>query len=72
LSGQNADALAHKAARDHDQEILKGINAKIDLDQQGNGDAGSTRYHDSYKKMSSKLAKDMPQISTEHGARAKK
>ena len=40
VSGPNADPQAHKAARDHDQEILKGIKAKIDLDRQGNGDAG--------------------------------
>jgi hypothetical protein len=32
LLGENADPVAHKAARVHDQEILKGIKAKIDLD----------------------------------------
>jgi hypothetical protein len=30
LSGNTADPVAHKAARDHDQEIRKGIKAKID------------------------------------------
>jgi hypothetical protein len=32
LSGDMADPAAHKAARDHDQEISKGIKAKIDHD----------------------------------------
>jgi hypothetical protein len=32
LSGPNADPAAREAARVHDQEILKGIKAKIDLD----------------------------------------
>jgi hypothetical protein len=41
-SGPNAEPHAHKATRDHDQEILKEISAKIDLDNQGNGsNAGS-------------------------------
>ncbi len=38
LSGNTADPAAHKAARDHDQEISKGIKAKIDRDRQGNVD----------------------------------
>jgi hypothetical protein len=33
LSGDTADPAAHKAARDHAQEISKGIKAKIDCDR---------------------------------------
>jgi len=72
LSGENADPAAHKAARDHAQEISKGIKAKIDSDRQGNGDDGCYTRHDSYKTMSSTLAQDMPQIDQEHGANVKK
>jgi hypothetical protein len=50
LSDETADPAAHKAARDHAQEISKGIKAKIDGDQQGNGDDGYYTRHDSYKK----------------------
>jgi hypothetical protein len=32
LSGKTADPVAHKAARDHDQEISKGMKARIDHD----------------------------------------
>jgi hypothetical protein len=53
LSGKTADPTAHKAARDHAPEITKGIKAKIDHDQQGNGDDGCYTRYDSYKKMSS-------------------
>ncbi len=72
LLGDNANPEAHEAARVREQEILKSIKAKIDLDRQGHGDAGSTRYHDSYMKMTSKLAEDMMQISTEHGTGVRK
>ncbi len=72
LLGDNANPKAHEAARVCEQEILKSIKAKIDLDRQGHGDAGSTRYHDSYMKMTSKLAEDMMQISTEHGTGVRK
>ncbi len=72
LSGNTADPAAHKAARDHAQEISKGIKAKIDHDWQGNGDDGYYTRYDSYKKMSSMLAQDMLQISKEHGANVKK
>ena len=72
MSGETADPAAHKAARDHAQEISKGIKAKIDRDRQGNGDNGYYTKYDSYKKMTSTLAQDMPQISEEHGANVKK
>jgi hypothetical protein len=72
LSGDTADPAAHKAARDHDQEISKGIKAKIDHDRQGNGDDGYYTRHDSYKKMSSTLDQDMPQIYLENSANVKK
>ncbi len=67
----NADPTAHKAAKDHAQEISKGIKAKIDSDRQGNSDGHYTR-HDSYKKMSSTLDQDMPLINQENVANAKK
>jgi hypothetical protein len=72
LSGPNADPAACKAARVHDQEILKGLKAKIDLDQQGNGNTGSTGYCGSYDKMNSKLEEDLVLVSTEPNARARK
>jgi hypothetical protein len=72
LSGDTADPAAHKAVRDHDQEISKGIKAKIYCDQHGNGDDGYYTRHDSYKKMSSTLDQDMQQINQENGANIKK
>jgi hypothetical protein len=72
LSGKTADPAAHKAARDHDQEINKGIKARIDHDQQGIDNNGHHTRHDSYKKMSSTLDQDMPQINQENGANVKK
>ncbi len=72
LSGNTADPAAHKAARDHDQEISKGIKAKIDHDRHGNGDDGYYTRHDSYKKMSSTLDQDMLQINQENGTNIKK
>jgi hypothetical protein len=72
LSGKTADPAAHKAARDHAQEISKGIKTKIDCDRQGNSDDGYYTRHDSYKKMSSTLDQDMPQINQENGANIKK
>jgi hypothetical protein len=72
LSGDTADPAAHKAARYHAQEISKGIKANIDGDQQGNGDDGYYTRHDSYKKMSSMLDQDMPQINQENGTNVKK
>jgi hypothetical protein len=56
LSGKTADPAAHKAERDHAQEISKGIKPKIDCDGQGHGDDGYYTRHDSYKKMSSSNA----------------
>jgi hypothetical protein len=72
LSGDTADPTAHKAAIDHAQEISKGNKAKIDCDQQGNGDDGYYTRHDSYKKMSSTLDQDMTQINQENSANVKK
>jgi hypothetical protein len=72
LSGDTADPTAHKEARDHDQEISKGIKAKTDCDQHGNGDDGYYTRHDSYKKMSSTLDQDMLQINQENGTNIKK
>jgi hypothetical protein len=72
LSGDTADPAAHKAARDHAQEISKGIKAKIHCDRQGNGDDGYYTRHYSYKKMSSTLDQDMPQINQENSANVKK
>jgi hypothetical protein len=72
LLGPNADPAACKAARVHDQEILKGIKAKIHLDQRGNGDTGSTGYCGSYDKMNSKLEEDLVLVFTEPNARARK
>jgi hypothetical protein len=72
LSGETADPAVHKAARDHAQEISKGMKAKIDCDRQGNGDDGYYTRHDSYKKLSSMLDQDMPQINQENSAKVKK
>jgi hypothetical protein len=72
LSGPSADRAACEAARVHDQEILEGIKAKIDLDQQGNGNTGSTGYCGSYNKMNSKLEEDLVLVSTEPNAKARK
>jgi hypothetical protein len=72
LSGDTAEPAAHKAAKYHDQEISKGIKAKIDLDRHRNGDDGYYTRHDSYKKMSSTLDQDMLQINQENGANIKK
>ncbi len=72
LSGETADPVAHKAARDHDQEISKGIKARNDHDRQGIDNDGYHTRHDSYKKMSSMLDQDMLQINQENGANVKK
>ncbi len=72
LSGETADPTAHKAVRDHDQEISKGIKARIDHDKQGIDNEGHHTRHDSYKKMSSMLDQDMLQINKENGANVKK
>jgi hypothetical protein len=71
-SGPNVDPAPYEAARVHDQEILKGIKAKIDLDQQGNGDTRSTGYCGSYDKMNSKLEEDLVLVSTEPNVTARK
>jgi hypothetical protein len=71
-SGPNANPAACKAARVHDQEILKGIKAKIDYDRQGNGNTGSTGYCGSYDKMNSKLEEDLVLVSTDSNTRARK
>jgi hypothetical protein len=72
LSGETADPAVHKAARDHAQEISKGIKAKIDCDRQGNGDDGYYTRNDSYKKMSSTFDQDMSQINQENGTNVEK
>jgi hypothetical protein len=72
LLDNTANPVAYEEARVREQEILKDIKAKIDLDRQGNGDPGSAGYLDSYKKMTSKVTKDTHHISTEQCASARK
>jgi hypothetical protein len=68
-----ADPAAHKAAKDHSQEISKGIKAKIDSDRWANsGNDGHYTRHDSYEKMSSMLDQDLLLINQENIANAKK
>jgi len=67
-----ADPTVHKAVHDHDQEISKGIKAKIESDQQGNSGDGHYTRHDSYKKMSQMVNQDKPLINQENVANAKK
>jgi len=72
LLSSTADPAAHKAAKDHDQEIIKGIKANIDHDRQGNGDDGNCTRHESYKKMSETVNHDAAMINQENVANTKK
>ena len=58
--GETADA--YKEARDHDQQILKGIQERIDLDQQGSAD-GSSSLKSHFSKMGAKLAEDSQAVA---------